>query len=68
MIKDSNIFNSWVEMDCFCYDIVEAWIEYRKSKSMTCTEEDWFDWFHEYLAPALEWAYQDCVENEEEDE
>ena len=63
----NNIFNNWIEMDLFCYDIVEAWAEYRKSKNKTFTEDDFFEWVQEELEPALEFAYDDWIEDEEEE-
>lgn len=67
MANDSNIFNSWLELDCFCYDIIEAWIKYRKSKNKTYTEDDWTDWVQDELEPAMYSAYKDCVEDEEDE-
>ena len=29
-MNETNIFNNWLELDCFCLDIAEAWIKYRQ--------------------------------------
>ena len=63
----NNIFNNWIEMDLFCYDIVDAWAKYRKSKNKTFTEDDFFEWIQEELEPALNYAYDDWIEDEEEE-
>ena len=40
----NNIFTNSLAMDCFCYDIIEAWIEFRKSRNMPYDEESYIEW------------------------
>jgi hypothetical protein len=54
-------------MDCFCYDIIEAWIEFRKSRNMPYDEDSYLDWLENEFMRAMEYAFQDCLEDEEDD-
>lgn len=60
----SSIFTNNIAMDVFCYDLIEEWIEYRKSKSLPFTEDDYYEWF-EYFEGCMQCAYEDCIEDEE---
>ena len=62
----NNIFTNYIAMDCFCYDIVEGWIEFRKSNNKPYDEDSYSDWLEEFTC-AMENAYQDCVEDEEDE-
>ena len=57
----NDIFTNYIAMDCFCYDIIEAWIEYRKSKGLLYDEDSYFEWLEEFMQ-AMELAFKDCVE------
>ena len=63
----NNIFTNHIAMDCFCYDIIEAWIEFRKSKNMPHDEDSYLDWLENEFMRAMEFAFQDCSEDEEND-
>lgn len=63
----SDIFNNWIEMNLFCYDIVDAWVKYRRSKNKTYTRDDWIEWIQEELEPALDYAYDEWIEDEEDE-
>ena len=63
-MKETNIFNNWLELDCFCYDIVEGWIKYRQSKN----QEVSLDEFMNDLYPALECGFDDIYNDEFENE
>lgn len=67
MSNNSNIFNNNLHLDIFCYDIVESWIEYRKSKSLPYTDEDWVDWFDNDFIAAMECAFDDVIADIGED-
>ena len=43
-MKESNIFNNWLELDCFCMDIAEAWIKYRQSKNKEVSLDEFMEW------------------------
>lgn len=60
----NDIFTNYLAMDCFCYDIIEAWIKYRKSKNMPYDEDSYVDWLDDFMR-SMEMAYEDCVEDEE---
>lgn len=62
-----NIFTNHIAMDCFCYDIIEAWIEFRKSRNMPYDEDSYLDWLENEFMRAMEFAFQDCLEDEEDD-
>ena len=62
----NDIFDNWVAMDCFCYDIIEAWIAYRKQNGKPYDEDSYLEWLEEDFMRAMECAYQDCVEEEDE--
>lgn len=57
----NDIFTNYIAMDCFCYDIIEAWIEHRKSKDLPYDEDSYFEWLEEFMQ-AMELAFKDCVE------
>ena len=57
----NDIFTNYVAMDCFCYDIIEAWIEYRKSKGLPHDESSYMTWLEEFMQ-AMEYAFEDCLE------
>jgi hypothetical protein len=59
----NNIFTNWLEMDCFCMDIAEAWIKYRKSKNLVTSSEEFMSWVDEF-AGALESNFGDVYEEE----
>lgn len=59
----SSIFTNHIRMDCFCYDIIDEWIKYRKSKSLPFTEDDYYEWLEEFEG-AMERAYEDYIEDE----
>ena len=61
----NDIFTNWVAMDCFCYDIIEAWIAYRKSKGLSCSKDDYLDWLEEFMQ-GMEVNFADCVEEEDD--
>ena len=62
-----DIFNNYVAMDCFCYDIIEAWIEFRKSRNMPYDKDCFLDWLENEFMCAMECAFHDCSEDEEDD-
>ena len=57
----NDIFTNYIAMDCFCYDIIEAWIEHRKSEGLPYDEDNYFEWLEEFMQ-AMELAFKDCVE------
>ena len=63
----NDIFNSWLAMDCFCYDIIEAWVKDRKNKNKPYDEDSYLDWLEEFRN-SMEMAFGDLMEDEEEDE
>lgn len=60
----NDIFTNYLAMDCFCYDIIEAWIEYRKSKNMPYDEDSYVDWLDDFMR-SMEMAYEEFVEDED---
>lgn len=62
-----DIFNNWIEMNLFCYDIVDAWVKYRRSKNKTYTRDDWIEWIQDELESALDYAYDEWIEDEEDE-
>lgn len=60
-----NIFNSWLALDCFCDDIVEAWVKDRKNKNKTYDEDSYLDWLEEFRNH-MELAFEDFMDGEEE--
>lgn len=62
-----DIFSNYIAMDCFCYDIIEAWIELRKSRNMPYDEDSYLDWLENEFMRAMECAFQDYLEDEEDD-
>lgn len=57
----NDIFTNYIAMDCFCYDIIEAWIAHRKNKGLSYSENDYLDWLDEFMR-AMECAFDDCME------
>lgn len=57
----NDIFTNYIAMDCFCYDIIEAWIEHRKRKGLPYDEDSYIEWLEEFMQ-AMELAFKDCVE------
>ena len=66
-MDERNIFNNWLELDCFCMDIAEAWIKYRQSKNKEVSSDEFMDWVMNELYPALECNFDDVYEEEFED-
>lgn len=60
----NNIFTNYIAMDCFCYDIIEAWIKFRKSRNMPYDEDSYLAWLENEFMCAMECAFQDCSEDE----
>ena len=60
----NDIFTNYLAMDCFCYDIIEAWIKYRKSKNMPYDEDNYLDWLDEFSG-TMERAYEEFMEDED---
>lgn len=58
------IFNDWLELDCFCMDIAEAWIKYRQSKNKEMSLDEFMDWVMNEFYPALECNFEDVYEEE----
>ena len=63
-MRESNIFNNWLELDCFCIDIAEAWIKYRQSNNKEVSSEEFMEWVMNDLYPALECNFDDVYEEE----
>ena len=63
-MNETNIFNNYVVMDCFCMDIAEAWIKYRQSKNKEVSSEEFMEWVMNDLYPALECNFDDVYEEE----
>lgn len=60
----NNIFNNWLNMDCFCMDIAEAWIKYRQNNNLEVSSEEFMDWVTYDFANALENNFDDVYEEE----
>ena len=60
----NNIFNSNLEMDCFCLDFAEAWIKNRQTTNSSVTIDDFMEWVEEVLMPSLEINFADVYESE----
>lgn len=67
-MRDTNIFNSWLELDCFAMDIAEGWIKYRQSCNKEVNIDDFLDWVSCDLCPALECGFSDVYEEEFDEE
>lgn len=63
-MSETNIFNSYIEMDCFCMDIAEAWIRHRKSKNKEVSSEEFMEWVMNDFCIALESNFDDMYEEE----
>ena len=63
-MNDKNIFNNWLEMDCFCMDIAEGWIKHRKSKNKEVSLDEFVMWIMNDFYPALESNFDDIYEEE----
>lgn len=57
----NDIFTNWMAMDCFCYDIVEAWMAYRDKIGKSCDEDSYMQWLEDDFIGAMECAYKDCA-------
>ena len=70
-MNDKNIFNNWLELDCFCMDIAEGWIKYQQSRNKEVSLDKFVEWIMNNLYPALEsnfeTIYEEEFENEEND-
>ena len=60
----NDIFINSIAMDCFCMDIAEEWIKYRKSKGKPITSEDFMEWVVDEFTCALEFNFDDVYEEE----
>lgn len=72
-MKETNIFNNYIEMDLFCIEIAEAWIKYRKSKNKEVSFDEFMEWVMNEFCIALESNFDDVYEEkfghrEDEDE
>ena len=56
-----DIFTNWIAMDCFCYDIVEAWMAYREQSGKPYDEDSYLEWLEDDFIGAMECAYKDCA-------
>ena len=63
-MSERNIFNNWLELDCFCMDIAEAWIRYRQGKNKEVSSEEFMEWVMNDLCIALEGGFDDVYEEE----
>jgi hypothetical protein len=59
----SSIFSNYIAMDSFCYEVVGEWVEYRKSKTLPFTIDDFCEMMEEFEA-AMEYAFEDYITNE----
>lgn len=64
-MNDTNIFNSSIELDCFCMDIAEAWIKYRKRENKKVSLDNFLDWAGDFMH-CLELNFEDVYEEENE--
>lgn len=67
-MNERNIFNNWIELDCFCMDIIEGWIKYRRSKNKEVSLDEFMEWVMNDLSIALESNFDDVYEEEFENE
>jgi hypothetical protein len=67
-MNESNIFNNWLELDCFCLDIAEAWIKHRQKINKEVSSDKFMEWVMNDLYPALEGNFNDVYEEEFEHE
>lgn len=63
-MNNRNIFNNSLEMDCFCLDIAEAWVKYRKDNDLNISYYEFEDWIVNELNPALAYNFDDVYEAE----
>lgn len=63
----NNIFTDYIAMDCFCCDIIEAWIKFRKSRIMPYDKDSESDWIENEFMCTMEFAFRDCSGDEEDD-
>ena len=61
---NTNIFNSSINLDCFCADIAEAWIKYQCSKNWEVSSEEFMDWVVNELEASLEYNFDTVYEEE----
>ena len=64
-VSMNDIFTSYIAMDCFCYDIIEGWIRYRKRDGLPYDEDSYMQWLDEFMN-AMAFNYSDCVEDEDD--
>lgn len=63
-MDERSIFNNWLELDCFCMDIAEAWIKYRQRKNKEVSLNKFVEWIMNDFYPALESNFDDVYEEE----
>lgn len=63
-MSERNIFNNWIELDCFCMDIAEGWIKYQQSRNKEVSLDEFVEWIMNNLYPALEVSFDDVYEEE----
>ena len=61
---EKNIFNSWLELDCFCMNIAEGWINYHKNKNKEVSLDEFMEWVMNDFCIALESNFDDVYEEE----
>ena len=62
-----DIFDNSIAMDCFCYDIIEAWIAWRKRNNKSYDEDSYIEWLQDDFMRSMELLYEDCLEDEEDE-
>lgn len=60
----NGIFNNWLEMDCFCMNLAEAWIKYRQSRDLEVSCEEFMEWVMSDFTNTLELKFCDVYEKE----
>ena len=63
-MSNKNIFNSCLELDCFCLDVAEAWVKYRKDNDLRVSCDEFEEWVTSELNPALTYNFEDVYEAE----
>lgn len=63
-MNERNIFNNWLELDCFCINIAEDWIKYRQSKNKEVSLDRFIEWVMNDFIIALESNFDDVYEEE----
>jgi hypothetical protein len=67
-MNERNIFNNWLELDCFCLNITEAWVKHRQKINKAVSSDEFMEWVMNDLYPALESNFDDVYEEEFENE